>query len=56
MEILTPDYFWNAPGGGLCGIFVFAEQEQLAGLDVWSVDGAETPYVLPGISDLREQP
>ena len=29
------------------GVFVFAEQEQLAGLEVWSVDGEETPTSLP---------
>ena len=46
LEVLS-DFLWRSEAGNLMGVFVFAEQEQLAGLEVWSVDGEETPTSLP---------
>lgn len=49
---VSPDFFWFAPDGGLCGIFVHAAQGTLSGLEVWSVDGKTTPAALPSIQQL----
>lgn len=52
MEVLS-DYFWHADGGELLGVFVFAKNDQLAGLEVWSVDGNyATPPPLPPNTDV----
>ena len=53
MDVLS-DYYWGTGGKDLCGIFVFARDEKLAGLEVYSVDGLVTTSELPNISDLRE--
>jgi hypothetical protein len=52
MEILA-DYTFNSEKGELNGIFIFAINEQLAGLEVWSIDGQMTPAMLPEINDLK---
>lgn len=48
------DYCWGTSGRDLCGVFVFARNEKLSGIEVWSVDGLVTPTELPKIEDLRE--
>ncbi|MGB7207685.1 MAG: hypothetical protein WBD27_03400 [Pyrinomonadaceae bacterium] len=48
------DHLWGTGGIDLCGIFVFARSEKLAGFEVWSVDGQVTPTELPKIEDLRD--
>jgi hypothetical protein len=53
MVTVTPDFFWTEPGGGLCGVLVFAKGGTLAGLEVWSVDGEATPTALPALDQLR---
>jgi len=53
LEVLS-DHQWGIGGTDLCGIFVFARNEKLAGLEVWSVDGQVTPSELPKIEDLRD--
>jgi hypothetical protein len=52
MHVLA-DYIWNAPDGAQCGVFVFACGGQLAGLEVWSVDGMDAVSSLPAIEQLR---
>ncbi len=51
MDILA-DYGWKNSTGHFFGIYIWAENRQLAGLEVWSVDGEETPMELPPISEL----
>ena len=46
------DYQWLTQNGNRCGAFVFAEDGLLAGLDLWSMDGYETPSSIPRIDDL----
>jgi len=53
IEVLS-DHLWGTGGTDLCGIFVFARNRKLAGLEVWSVDGQVTPTELPKIADLRD--
>jgi hypothetical protein len=53
LEVLS-DHLWGTAGTDLCGIFVFARNEKLAGLEAWSVDGQVTPTGLPRIEDLRD--
>lgn len=53
LEVLS-EHLWGTGGVDLCGIFVFARNEKLAGLEVWSVDGQVTPTELPKIEDLRD--
>jgi hypothetical protein len=52
MQVLS-DYVWLTAGGAQCGIFVFARGGQLAGLEVWSVDGLESVLSLPPVEQLR---
>ena len=53
LDQISHDYYWTLPSGGICSVFVFAKNDQLAGLEVWSVDGVETPAFLPRIDQLR---
>ena len=46
MNILA-DYVYRDAGGHLLGAFVFAHEDLLAGLDLWSVDGQATATTLP---------
>ncbi len=46
MRVLA-DFHWKNSGGNLFGAFVFEQDGLLSGLDVWSVDGKETPRSLP---------
>ena len=55
LEQVSPDYFWDAPGGGLCSLFAYAKGGQLAGIEVWSLDGEEVPTSLPLIEQLRTE-
>lgn len=52
MDVVS-DYWWRSARGNLCGAFVFLRDGVLAGLDLWSIDGAETPSELPRPDDLR---
>jgi hypothetical protein len=51
LEILS-DHRWEDPAGHLFGVFAFAKEGSLAGLEVWSIDGKATPTVLPDPSVL----
>src|SRR5438093_4965675 len=46
MDILS-DYLWRDADNHLFGAFVFAHEQLLAGLDLWSVDGEATAATLP---------
>ncbi|MBK8478647.1 MAG: hypothetical protein IPL39_20905 [Opitutaceae bacterium] len=46
------DFFYRTPSGGLCGVMAMARGDRLAGLEVWSVDGRETPTELPATGRL----
>jgi hypothetical protein len=52
LEVLS-NYCWGTGGKNLRGIFIFARDKKLAGLEVWSIDGLVTPSALPKISELR---
>ena len=52
IDILS-DYQWDTSDGHLCGIFLFARDQQLAGLETWSIDGMAKADRLPNIEDLR---
>jgi hypothetical protein len=52
MDILS-DYQWRDDAGCLYGVFLFARAGRLAGLEVWSIDGAATPSELPDPSRLE---
>jgi hypothetical protein len=51
MRVLS-DYQWRDGEGHLFGAFVFEQDGLLAGLDLWSIDGAATPRTLPPIASL----
>lgn len=44
---VVSDYQYKSENGNLMGCFLFASENHLAGIDVWSIDGLETPEVLP---------
>ena len=52
MQVVS-DYCWFTERGNLCGAYVFLRAGMLAGIDVWSIDGAETPHELPDPEQLR---
>lgn len=54
MQILS-DHQWRDPEGRLFGIFLYAKENTLAGIDVYSVDGLAVPIVLPRPEDLHHQ-
>jgi hypothetical protein len=47
------DHMWEDAAGHTFGVFVFAKGNQLAGLEVWSVDGDAIPTALPEVGWLR---
>ena len=51
MEILS-EHKWQTAAGHLFGVFAFAKEGRLAGLEVWSIDGQATPTELPATSSL----
>jgi hypothetical protein len=44
---IVSDYQWRSDSGNLCGIMVFAQNNFLILLDLWSIDGVEVPAQLP---------
>lgn len=52
LEILS-DFLWKTENGDLNGVFVLAKENQLSGLEVWSIDGKETPSEIPKIEQLE---
>ena len=50
---ILADFEYRSASGALCGAFVFERHGLLAGLELWSVDGQETPAELPAIDNLR---
>ena len=52
LDILS-DWQWHTIEGHFCGAFVFARHSQLAGLEVWSIDGQSSASVLPEPAELE---
>jgi hypothetical protein len=50
---ILADFEYRTTEGHLCGAFVFERAGQLAGLEVWSLDGQSTPSTLPAIQQLQ---
>lgn len=46
------DFQWKDEQGHLFGIVLFERGGLLSGLDVWSIDGQATPFILPSIEVL----
>lgn len=51
MESLS-HHLWRAANGSEYGVFVFAMQGQLAGVEVWWIDGDSIPSALPAVEEL----
>jgi hypothetical protein len=51
MRVLS-DFQWKDEQGRLFGAIVFEQDDLLAGLDLWSIDGIATAYVLPSVEAL----
>jgi L-rhamnose isomerase len=49
---VVADYLYKSENGNQMGCFLFMANGHIAGVDVWSVDGAETPIRLPVPSEL----
>ncbi|MFV1884519.1 MAG: DUF6984 family protein [Balneola sp.] len=49
---VVSDFLYREESGNLMGIYLFETENQLAGLDLWSVDGGATPKELPDIESL----
>jgi len=52
METLC-EYQWQAKDGALFGVFAFACNDLLAGIDLWSIDGRSIPVELPPLAALE---
>jgi hypothetical protein len=52
MQVLA-DFLWQDAEGNRFGVFVFAKEDMLAGLELWSVDGSATASVLPDVARLE---
>ena len=52
MKILA-DFEYDHPKGGLIGVYVYAVDGELAGLDLYSIDGFTSPVEIPDPSWLR---
>lgn len=52
MTIIS-DYYWKSKSGAQNGCFLFAIESKLAGIEVYSIDGIETPMMLPNIKELK---
>jgi hypothetical protein len=55
MDVLS-DHLWEDAEGHKFGAFVFAQEGLLAGLDLYSLDGAVTPTWLPRAEQLHPMP
>jgi hypothetical protein len=55
MDIIA-DFDWYDTEGHRFGAFLFARDSLLAGLDIYSIDGAVTPTWLPKPEQLRILP
>lgn len=55
MDVLS-DHCWETGGQNLCGVFLFARDKKLAGLEVWSIDGMVSAPQLPDPDELRPFP
>ena len=51
MKVIA-DYQYNHGPEALCGAFVFIRAGQLAGMEVWSIDGKYCPATLPSVEQL----
>ena len=51
MSIIA-DFQWHTNSGHLNGCFVYSRGGYLAGLEVWSIDGLESPRQLPHPNEL----
>ena len=52
IDILS-DWQWHTSEGRFCGIFLFARQGQLAGLEIWSINDRGFAGVLPEPAELE---
>jgi hypothetical protein len=52
MEILC-DYCWNSSNGAYFGVYAFACNDRLAGIELWSIDGQATASEFPDVSLLK---
>lgn len=50
---VVSDYRWDSPEGHLFGVFAFAREGLLSGIDLWSMDGRATASTLPDPDQLR---
>ena len=52
LQILS-DYVWEDATGAKFGVFVFAKEQLLAGMEVWSIDALQAANALPRIEWLK---
>jgi len=50
---VVSDYRWDSPEGFLFGVFAYAREGLLSGIDLWSIDGRATASTLPETTQLR---
>jgi hypothetical protein len=50
---IVSDYRWQDADGRAFGVFAFAREGLLSGIDLWSIDGRATAGTLPNVSQLR---
>jgi hypothetical protein len=50
---VVSDYRWDSSEGYLFGVFAYAREGLLSGIDLWSIDGRPTASMLPDTNQLR---
>ena len=50
---IVSDFRWDSPEGYFFGVFAYARQGLLSGIDLWSIDGRATATTLPSTDQLR---
>jgi hypothetical protein len=50
---IVSDYRWDSTDGFPFGVFAYARDGLLSGIDLWSIDGRSTASKLPKINQLR---
>ena len=50
---VVSDHRWDSPEGYFFGVFAYAREGLLSGIDLWSIDGRATASLLPDTNQLR---
>ena len=53
---VTDEFYWTSKDGHIYAVVAYEKANQLAGLEIYSVDGLSTPTSLPQLPELKTGP